>query len=693
VTNGPVQAIARTADSLFIGGLFTYVGPPTGSGVPVDTGSGVPFSSFAEVNGPVETCAADGSGGWYIGGSFSDVGDLPRSGLAHIMPDGSVDPAWNPNPSGAVYDLVLSGSTLYAGGDFTTVGGQARNRIAALNASSGMATPWDPGADDTVRVLLFSDSTVYAGGDFTTIGGETRNRVAAIDIASGTATAWNPGASSPVRVLALSGTTLYVGNLGLRAVDTVTGTGTGWNPSVTGTGLDPGISALAVSGSTLYVGGAFSALAGQNRNNIAAFDIGTGNLSPWDPDAGDSVFSLKVSGTTVYVGGDFWGIGGENRSCVAAVEATTGFATAWNPGANGAVRALTVSGSAVYVGGRLSSVGGVRRAGLATLDPSTGAATDWEADLTWAQVFDLEVSDDQSTLFVGGYLYDADALASSGIAGLNVETGARLPWFPELTYFYGTPLVHDVAVSGSTLYIGGAFSKIDDVARESVAALDAITGEVTDWYPGEIDGRVYSLALSGDESKLYVGGSFYAIGSDFRGSLAAVDAVSGSVTDWAPFVSGETVDAIAISEDGSTVYVGGWFTSIDFEPRNNLAALDAVTGDLTGWDPGPNAPVRAISLSGSTVYVGGRFTTIGGETRNRVGAVDGVTGGVPPWDPDIGDELYMEVWGLLISDWAIDVGGNFATVGGQPRHHFGIFTRTSNPNASGVDPLWWGSMR
>jgi len=233
VTNGPVRAIVRTADTIYIGGEFNYVARYTGSGVPINAATGQPVAAFPKVKGTILACVPDGADGWYIGGAFSRVGGVTRNYIAHILSNASVDNAWNPNANGRVCSLAVSGSTVYAGGDFTSIGGQSRNCIAALNAATGNATAWNPNAgeyDPYVYALAVSGSTVYVGGRFTTIGGQTRNGMAGLDAATGQVTAWNPNANSSVF-------------------------------------------ALAVSSSTVYVGGAFTRIGGQMRRYFAEFDF------------------------------------------------------------------------------------------------------------------------------------------------------------------------------------------------------------------------------------------------------------------------------------------------------------------------------------------------------------------------------------------------------------------------------------
>ncbi len=250
VTNGAVYATVQAGNTIYLGGKFSYVGPSTGSFVQLDTTSGV-AAPLPVTNGSLCAIAADGAGGWYIGGDFETVAGGPRNNLAHIRADGTLDPAWTPTANGPVLALAVSGNTVYAGGYFTSVAGQARTYIAAIDATTGITTDWSPSADRAVQALAVSGNTVYAGGYFTSVGGQARNHIAAIDATSGLASAWNPNANSLVL-------------------------------------------ALAVSGSTVYAGGDFTSIGGQARNNIAAIDASSGLASAWNPNVNSYVNTLAA---------------------------------------------------------------------------------------------------------------------------------------------------------------------------------------------------------------------------------------------------------------------------------------------------------------------------------------------------------------------------------------------------------------
>jgi hypothetical protein len=644
--------------------------------VPIDATSGLVPGLFAKVVGSINAVVSDGAGGWFIGGSFTSVGGVARSNLAHILADNTVSD-WNPGASFAVYALAQSGSTLYVGGDFSIIAGQPRSRIAALDATTGQATPWDPSANLAVQTLAVSGSVVYAGGNFNTIGGQTRARLAALDATTGAATSWNPnptGGTSGTYVfaIAVSGSTVYVGGAfstigfqfrnNIAALDATTGAATSWNPNASG-GNTSTVYALAVSGSVVYAAGGFGAIGGQPRAGVAALDATTGALLPaWNPAAGTGPFSslvraMALNGTTLYIGGDFTSVGAQNRRCIAALDAATGYATGWDPNCGGQVRALAASGSTVFAGGGFVSIGGVNRNRIAALDLTTGIPTAWNPNATNNSVTCLAVSG--SIVYAGGSFSQIGGQNRSCIAALDAATGNATAWNP-----ISQSAVNALVVSGSTVYVGGQFFAIGGQQRNRIAALDATTGNATAWNPNA-GSTVNALAVNG--STVYAGGAFATIGGQTRNSIAALDAATGNATAWNP-TAGGGVSAIAV--DGSTVYVGGRFPFVGGAVRNNIAALDAVTGNATPWDPNANGAVSALLVDGSVIYVGGgseccgSFDQIGGQPRIELAALDATTGLALGWNPNVNS--FTTVFGLAINGSNLYAVGSFTSVNGLP---------------------------
>jgi len=45
---------------------------------------------------------------------------------------------WNPNTSGDVYTLAISGNTVYTGGCFSSISNYLRENFAAIDSTTGM---------------------------------------------------------------------------------------------------------------------------------------------------------------------------------------------------------------------------------------------------------------------------------------------------------------------------------------------------------------------------------------------------------------------------------------------------------------------------------------------------------------------------------------------------------------------------
>jgi trimeric autotransporter adhesin len=652
----------------YIGGSFTSVGGVARQSLahilsdgevdpawnPAPTGGSVVYDDASAV---IDALALSGST-LYVGGDFTSIAGQPRASLAALDAGTGQATSWNPGTSlefegepGLVRALLVDGSTVFAGGQFAAVGGQPRVNLAAIDASTGGVLGWNPGAGGTVYALAVSGSDVFVGGSFSTIAGQSLNNLAAIDIASGLAIPWNPSPSGPVHALAISGSSVYVGGSfssiggqprnGLAAINPESGNATEWNPNPTRF-CQTSVATLSVSGSTVYVGGSFTSIGGQPRMDIAAVDATSGTATEWNPDPSDfdpagcaftetPVDVIATAGSTIYAGGDFAGAGPALARIdgVAKVTPEGNLDTSFHPLApsSSIIKSLAVSGSTLYVGGQFFLLGEPERGDLAALDTSTGEATPWNPAPNQS-VSALAVSG--STVYAGGSFTAVNTenglggVERKGLAAFDATTGLALPWNPQANGPEGFASVDALALSESTLYVGGRFTTIEGQERDGLAGFDLASGGMSEWNPqagaeGLFTPTVNAVAVAG--STVYLAGNFLSIGGQRRGSLAAVQATSGAPISWNPVTTGGGTPT-TIATLGSTVYVGGNFNAVGVltpsVSRIDLAAIDAESGAATGWDPEDNAGdqlgfVDALAASGATVYAGGEFDFMGGQ--------------------------------------------------------------------------------
>ena len=84
VTNGFVYTSTIVGNTLYMGGQFTRIGPSTGGFMPTNQATGIKTLPSLGVDGAVNAIAADGTGGYIIGGSFKHYRGVERSSLARI---------------------------------------------------------------------------------------------------------------------------------------------------------------------------------------------------------------------------------------------------------------------------------------------------------------------------------------------------------------------------------------------------------------------------------------------------------------------------------------------------------------------------------------------------------------------------------------------------------------------------------
>jgi hypothetical protein len=114
-TNGTVYSVTNNAGIYYIGGSFTYVGLQTGTAGLLTSSSDIPNLDFPAFTGEVRCAISDGSNGWYVGGSMYQADGNTCAQLVHVLSGNTIDPSFNASPNGAVYALLLKGTTLYVG--------------------------------------------------------------------------------------------------------------------------------------------------------------------------------------------------------------------------------------------------------------------------------------------------------------------------------------------------------------------------------------------------------------------------------------------------------------------------------------------------------------------------------------------------------------------------------------------------
>ncbi|HJU40663.1 MAG TPA: hypothetical protein VJ724_13920, partial [Tahibacter sp.] len=140
--------------------------------------------------------------------------------------------------------------------------------------------------------------------------------------------------------------------------------------------------------------------------------------------------------------------------------------------------------------------------------------------------------------------------------------------------------------------------------------------------------NVYALALSRDGTTLYVGGDFFA-GSLQR--LIRTDAETGAVdANWKPQPNG-AVRALELV--GPWLYAGGNFSGTTPAPYARLVRVDADDAGAidTAWRPGADANVLALyaDRGRARLYVGGEFADVGATRRDGLARFGQVV------DPDV----------------------------------------------------------
>ncbi|HEX3083523.1 MAG TPA: hypothetical protein VHP99_03295, partial [Pyrinomonadaceae bacterium] len=224
--NQSIEAIAVQPDGkILLGGFFTALAPNGGPSIARGylvrlNADGTLDTAFNPgPNDYVATIALQADGKILVGGRFTEFTpnggtNIPRNRFARLNPDGTVDPAFDPNPNQRVMALTVQpDGKILAGGYFTAFapyGGASviRTNFARLNTDGTVDNAFSPNPDNDVSTIaLQADGKILIGGSFHSVspnGGASQPRESFARLnADGTVDAFDPQPNNRVFTVAL----------------------------------------------------------------------------------------------------------------------------------------------------------------------------------------------------------------------------------------------------------------------------------------------------------------------------------------------------------------------------------------------------------------------------------------------------------------------------------------------------------
>ena len=222
----------------------------------------------------------------------------------------------------------------------------------------------------------------------------------------------------------------------------------------------------------------------------------------------------------------------------------------------------------------------------------------------------------------------------------------------------------DIEVIGNRVFVAGTFTSIANttgatapVAQRYLAAYDIDTGRIDTSFRPTFDGLVNAVEASPDGTKLFVGGTFNTVDGQTRRKVVSLNPTSGAPRSAFATTASTNRPVTALAATDDTLYVGGKFTRINGQVLSGLAALDAVSGQvdlsfdnqITGGIGSRGAltvPQLRLTHDESKLLVAHTGRQIDGQDRLGVGIIDTGTQALLPWRSRLWDDYLPIVGGV-----------------------------------------------
>lgn len=532
--NGAVKDIVAGSDGIYIAGAFTglqhsaynaaTVSAITGENLVKDQLNG----KFPVFDAPIRCAVFDGPNTLFVGGTFTTMNGVARSGLAKLIRSGDSwisDTSWNEigkrEVTGGVYSIALYGDELYLGTAGSTsyrdnLGTFRGIYFAVVNKTTGahIASPTATNTDGNFRWWTGSYTScieVDENGAYFACGFDARafvfgryNRTTKVIDRPLASVSFSTTNGVGIFALKSIGNYLYIGGNTLlisgvatnrrsmfRVDKTTFQIDSTFSPLTTNTVTGTVRSFVQTSENELVVGGTFAwtTAYGTNARNIVKVNLNTaGAISGFNTaytftryGQTSGIYNMKLSGTSLYVFGQFDGreLISSPITCVnvAKINASTG-----------------------------------------ELDPSFVSSNNL---MNPASNIIYSGDIDGSTLFIVGNFTGYGGYAAQGVVKLSKDSSGNWKINQTFNSSNGGTEVNSLLLINNDLYVGGSFTTWNGSNRNRIAKLNATTGALdsafgvgvftagqTSGQFNGLGGAVFKMVYDAPKNKIYIGGSF-----------------------------------------------------------------------------------------------------------------------------------------------------------------------------------------
>lgn len=370
------------------------------------------------LNGAISAIAVQADGKVLVGGTFTSVNGVPKSFLARLNTDGSLDSSFAPAnaPAQFVSRIAVRDGNIYVaapdglrrfdlagnlawhfamsvlafdvdpqqrvvfGGQFSRIGNQFHRNLARLGANGTLDSTFAPAigccVGEGVNTILAQGDAALVGGFFQSVNGSIATHFARINSEGATDSAFMGTSDPPVFSLAATsdGKILRASQQALArhlsdgSIDPAFA-----SVSAGGSAEDRFVTVVSQPDGKPIVGGDFSFDAGVTRKHVARFNS-NGTLDPsFSIEADGTVRAIAVEGNgAVLIGGSFTTVNGNARTGLARIvtqQAALKIATAgagnvvlsWPAGANAVLETCALNDATWSAANAASvSINGIR---------------------------------------------------------------------------------------------------------------------------------------------------------------------------------------------------------------------------------------------------------------------------------------------------------------------------------------------